>query len=354
MRIVIDMQGAQSSGSHNRGIGRYSTAIAKAIVRNRDNHDIILVLNGLFSETVESIRADFEEILPKKNIRVWYGFDSVYHLEAENKNRRTMSELTYEAFLAEQFPDFIYITSLFEGLVDDAVTSVHTLQNVAPVAVTLYDLIPYINPSPYLENPSVKNWYLEKIEHLKKADIWFAISESSRQEGIKYLNLPPESSYNISTDADEEFAEISISEEDEQGIKKCYGLTKPFVMYTGGIDHRKNIEGLVRAYAKLAEKTRSQHQLAIVCSVQTESRHALERLAEQVGLNKDEMILTGFVPGDDLIALYNLCRLFVFPSLHEGFGLPALEAMRCGAPVIGSNTSSLPEVIGWQDALFDP
>ena len=64
--------------------------------------------------------------------------------------------------------------------------------------------------------------------------------------------------------------------------------------------------------------------------------------------------MTGYVPDQDLIALYNLATLFVFPSKHEGFGLPALEAMACGAPVIGSNTTSVPEVIGWEEALFDP
>ena len=65
-------------------------------------------------------------------------------------------------------------------------------------------------------------------------------------------------------------------------------------------------------------------------------------------------MLTGFVSEEDLLTLYNLCKAFVFPSLHEGFGLPALEAMSCGRAVIGANTSSLPEVIGRDDALFDP
>jgi len=73
-----------------------------------------------------------------------------------------------------------------------------------------------------------------------------------------------------------------------------------------------------------------------------------------MGMIPGEVVITGFVPDNDLVSLYRLCKLFVFPSWHEGFGLPALEAMSCGAPVIGSNISSLPEVIGWDDALFDP
>jgi len=125
-------------------------------------------------------------------------------------------------------------------------------------------------------------------------------------------------------------------------------------MYTGGIDHRKNIEGLIRAFARLETQLRTNHQLAIVCSVQPESRRLLVKLAMEQGLGADELILTGFVPEQDLISLYNLCALFVFPSLHEGFGLPALEAMRCGAPVIAANTSSLPEVVDLSEAVFDP
>ncbi|MEB4712614.1 glycosyltransferase family 1 protein, partial [Burkholderia contaminans] len=104
----------------------------------------------------------------------------------------------------------------------------------------------------------------------------------------------------------------------------------------------------------LPAELRKSHQLAIVCSIQPASRDALTRLARQVGLDAADVVCTGFVPDEDLLALYNLCRLFVFPSWHEGFGLPVLEAMRCGAPVIGANTSSVPEVIGWEEALFDP
>src|SRR5690606_19696511 len=113
-------------------------------------------------------------------------------------------------------------------------------------------------------------------------------------------------------------------------------------------------EALIRSYARLSPELRRSHHLAIVCAVQDDSRNRLLELAKDAGLTADEVILTGFVPEEDLIALYNLCAVFVFPSWHEGFGLPALEAMRCGAPVIASNVSSLPEVVGLEEALFDP
>jgi glycosyltransferase involved in cell wall biosynthesis len=166
--------------------------------------------------------------------------------------------------------------------------------------------------------------------------------------------LHDERSVSISTDADAHFQPIKISGESEQLLRQKYGLRRPFVMYTGGIDHRKNIDGLIRAFSKLSTALRKAHQLAIVCSATPDSRHMLEQLAAQQGLGKDDLVVTGFVPEDDLLALYNLCTLFVFPSWHEGFGLPALEAMRCGAPVVGANTSSLPEVIAWEEAMFDP
>ena len=354
MRIVIDMQGAQSTGSRNRGIGRYTLSLVKAIVQERDEHEIVLALNGQFADTIEPIRTAFDGLLPQENIRVWHALAPTAHVDPSNTQRRQAAELVYEAFLASLAPDFIYVTSLFEGLGDGAITSIHRQQAGIPVAVTLYDLIPYINPVPYLENPGVKSWYLDKIEHLRRADLWLAISESSRQEGIAHLGFSEERSINVSTDADADFRSIDITAVQEQALRRQYGLDKPFVMYTGGIDYRKNIEGLIRAYARLPEEVRKAHQLAIVCSVQPPSREALEQLARQHGLTAHEIVLTGFVPDADLLALYNLCKLFVFPSWHEGFGLPALEAMRCGAPVIGANTSSLPEVIGWQEALFDP
>lgn len=353
MRIVIDLQAAQA-GSRARGIGRYSLSLALAMARNRGEHEILIALNGYLPDTIGPIRAAFEGLLPAENIRVWKALAPVAQDDVRNDGRRRAAEQIREAFLASLRPDVVHVSSLMEGLTDDAVTSIGHRPWPFPTAVTLYDLIPYVHRQAYLHHPIALAWYLGKIEHLRRADLLLAISESSRREGVGCLGLPDHRSVNISADADAHFRPMDVSAESERAIRLKYGLRRPFVMYTGGIDLRKNIEGLIRAYAKLPAALRQGHQLAVVCTVQDSGRRALEETAARLGLGADELILTGFVPDEDLPVLYNLCALFVFPSWHEGFGLPALEAMRCGAPVIGADKTSLPEVIGWEEALFDP
>ena len=353
MRIVIDLQGAQTSGSRLRGIGRYSLSLTKAIVRNREKHELFIVLNGLFPETIESIRSEFADLLPQQNILVWCSLEAVYMQDEANSLRRKSAEIMREAFLSDLNPDVIMVTSLFEGLGDNAITSVGLLHRI-PTAVILYDLIPLIYRLPYLENVVVEQWYEEKLGHLRRTDLLLAISASSRQEAINHLGFPIEQVVNVGAAADPQFRQREIPTGSSVDIRKRLGLTKPFVMYTGGIDHRKNIEGLIAAFALLPEDLRMSHQLAIVCKVDETARAALMQHARKHHLVTNAIVLTGYIPEDDLIALYHLCSVFVFPSWHEGFGLPALEAMACGAPVIASNTSSLPEVVGWEDALFDP
>ncbi len=354
MRIVIDLQGAQSTGSRNRGIGRYSLSLAQAIVRNRGQHDVIIALSSLFPDTIEPIREAFQSHLPSENIRVWQVKGPLSYIDPTNNWRREAAELVYEAFLASLNPSVVLVSSLFEGLIDDAVTSIGCLSHTTPTAVVLFDLIPFINRSPYLDNPRVAEWYEKKIEHLRRANQLISISESSRKEGIEHLKFSADNIFNISTAADSHFEVYSVSKEIQTSLCQQYGIKLPYLMYTGGIDHRKNIEGLIRAYASLPSAVRELHQLAIVCSIQQHDRERLEKLADQHGLSTNELVLTGYVPDADLLALYNLCKAFIFPSWHEGFGLPALEAMSCGRAVIGANTSSLPEVIGCEDAMFDP
>ena len=353
MRIVIDMQGAQGL-SRERGIGRYTLAFAKALASCRGQHEVILALNGAFPDSIMPIREAFKGLIPQDAIRVWQAPGFTNNSSGNIAWLRGCAERVREAFLTSLDPDIIYVASLFEGYHSDAVTSVHLLGAHTPVAVTVYDLIPLIYPTGFEEDRGLKPWYMEKIDHLRQADLWLSISDSSRDECIQYLKSPGHRVVNCGSDVDPIFRHLEVSAARANEVSSRYGLIKPFVMYTGGADRRKNIDGLIRAYAKLPLVVREEFQLAIVCDLLMSNKASLRRLAAKHGIHQCDLVLAGFVPEDDLATLYNLCSLFVFPSWHEGFGLPALEAMRCGAPVIGANTSSLPEVIGLPEALFDP
>lgn len=355
MRILIDLQGAQSIGSRHRGIGRYSLALTEGLIRLRSNHEIVIALNGQFPDAVESLRDHFDGLIDQRQLRVWSSLAGTAesHHGADPWRRRAAERLR-ESFIAQQRPDIVLVTSLFEGLVDNTVSSVGLLAHTPRTAVVLYDLIPLVNRKLYLDNPTVEAWYERKVQQLRRADVLLAISESSRREALDHLGVPDDACITISTAADPRFKPMALSVDVAAAVRRRHGIRHPFVMYTGGIDHRKNIEGLIRAYARLPATLRACHQLAVVCSIQEPDRQRLAALATTSGLAADELVLTGFVSDDDLLALYNLCALFVFPSWHEGFGLPALEAMSCGRPVIAAATSSLPEVVGNPEALFDP
>lgn len=353
MRIVVDLQGAQGASAH-RGIGRYSLSLTQALARGCDGHELFVALNGMFPESIEPIRAALDGILDQSRIRVWEAVGPVSALGSGNTGRIRRGECVREAFLERLEPDVVLVSSVFEGLNDDALTSIGTFAHGIPMAAILYDLIPYIHRKPYLEDPAVERWYFEKIEHLKRADCLLAISESARQEAIESLSFAAERVVTISAAADEFFGVLAISGVEEARLRTQYALPRPFVMSVGGYDYRKNIEGLIRAYALLPEPVRRSHQLAVVGSILPVHRAGLDDLVGRLGLKSGEVVFTGYAPDTDLRALYNLCELVVLPSWHEGFGLPAIEAMRCGAAVIGANASSLPEVIGRRDALFDP
>ncbi|VEN73924.1 conserved hypothetical protein [Candidatus Desulfarcum epimagneticum] len=159
---------------------------------------MILVLNGLFPETVERIRVGFDGLLPQENIRVWHAPGPVSGLRPKNNWRRQIAELIREAFIADFKPDIVLVSNLFEGLNDDGVTSIGALDIDAPTAVALHDVIPFVHSDIDLKNSAVETWYKNKLGHLHRSDIIFAISESVRKDGIRYLGLPEDSVINIS------------------------------------------------------------------------------------------------------------------------------------------------------------
>ncbi|MGH7484625.1 MAG: glycosyltransferase, partial [bacterium] len=179
MRIVVDLQGAQTSVSRTRGIGRYSVGFAKALARDAGSHEVWLALNDLFLETIEPLRAEFDDLVPQERLIVWQAPAAVAENAPSNRGRRELGERVREAFLAGLAPDIVHISSLFEGFVDDALTSVGVFDQSLPTAATLYDLIPLLYREHYLVDLLKEAWYERKLTHLRRADLCLAISESS-------------------------------------------------------------------------------------------------------------------------------------------------------------------------------
>ncbi len=353
MRIVLDLQACQSPGNQRRGIGRYSLALAKAIAAQPRGHDVTILLNAAMSESVEFLRGQFDGILSQDRLHTWEALSPAACISPNNVFRSRASEVLRAEALRRLKPDVVHTASLFDGWGDGAITKI-SKERVCVDAATLYDLIPLAHQETYLRDPRFSRWYMEKVEHLRSADVLLGISRFSCDEAIELLELPADRLTDISGAVDDIFMQLDNAESFRQELMRRYGLQKPFIMYAGGFDARKNIDALIRAFALLPYALRRKHQLAIVGGAPPPEHEALESLVMSLGLNGDEVVFVGYVPDSDLVKLYNLCALYVFPSLQEGFGLPALEAMSSGAIVIGSNTSSLPEVIGREDALFDP
>ena len=353
MKLIIDLQACQSPESRNRGIGRYSQSLALSIARQAQDHDLWLFLTDVYPESIESIRKNYDGLIAQDKIIVWQAPELTSEFDKNSIETRIKVEAAREAFLTSLNPDFIHVSSLFETH-QNCVTSIGHIHPHSATSVTLYDLIPLVHKDRYLIDDNARWWYMRKLSQLKNADLLLAISEHSRSEAIDYLSIPSNKVVNILGAADSHFKRINLSPIQVSEVHTLYGLVRPFIMYTGGIDFRKNIEGLISSFARLPIEIRRAHQLAIVCKVLDVERDLLMGLAAKEGLGLDEVILTGYIPERHLVVLYNTCKLFIFPSWHEGFGLPVLEAMSCGAPVITANTTSLPEIVGRSDAMFNP
>jgi glycosyltransferase involved in cell wall biosynthesis len=354
MRIVIDMQGAQTE-SRFRGIGRYTMSFAKALVLNGPQHEILLLCNGLFPQSIESIRGEFYGILPKENIHTWFSPFPINASSDANDWRRRASQIILQHYIEELKPDILHISSMFEGYFDDAVVAPNTASGKYLTSAILYDLIPLIYQDEYFStNLGYQKFYMQQLDELVKTDILLAISEHTLQEATELLEMPEDKMRCIYGASDPSFRKIQIDADEKEELFKRLGIVGKHILYTGGADIRKNLTRLIRGYAALPDPIKAEYQLVLAGKMPDSVLHQLAAVARESHLIEDRVIFTGYINEDELLYLYNLCDMYIFPSWHEGFGLPVLEAMTCGAPVICSNNSSVIEVCGRQDATFNP
>ncbi|MBB3813589.1 glycosyltransferase involved in cell wall biosynthesis [Xanthomonas arboricola] len=349
MRIAIDLQGVQTESRH-RGIGRYSLSLAEAMLREPRDHEFWLVVNGDIEQTDVDALA---YLLPPERVVKFRSVQPVHWRDPANAWRRAASERMREAFLQTLQPDVIHVSSLVEGAQDSAVTSIGRRPSSPFTATTLYDLIP-LHDQRYIAVDWAAQWYADKVKSLRRADLLLAISDHVRSDAIDSLSVDPDRVVNISSAASEAFRPIPISDDVRAGFARAYGIYGHYLMYSGAMDPRKNLETLIAAYALLGEDIQQRYQLVVTGQLTDLERERLALVARRLRLPANRIICTGWVSDHALVKLYCGAELFVLPSLQEGFGLPLLEAMACGTPSIGARASSIPEVIGREDALFDP
>jgi glycosyltransferase involved in cell wall biosynthesis len=217
--------------------------------------------------------------------------------------------------------------------------------------VTIHDCIHLMFPE-YLPNRVAHAYAKSSMwAAVRRSDRILTVSESSKRDILRFFNVPPEKIVVVYNAIDERFG-VEPSAEQVALVRERYQLDHGFVLYAGTIKPHKNLVRLIDAFEGLRKDGFDELKLLIIGD-QISKLPSLRRAVHKYKLHKHVRFL-GFLPDDTLAVLYRLAAVFVFPSLYEGFGLPPLEAMASGTPVVVSNVSSLPEVCGDAAMLVDP
>jgi glycosyltransferase involved in cell wall biosynthesis len=221
----------------------------------------------------------------------------------------------------------------------------------APFVVTVHDLYHEHFPQ-YYPTRALARTRLYAHMTLRRAAAIIADSEFSKQDIVRFHRIAPHKVTVAHLAADPLFRPIH-DERQLAAVRARYGTGERFVLFVGALKPTKNLSTVIEAYVRLRRADATRHRLVLVGGTTAWLKEDIFAAARASGYG-DEIVFTGYVPDDDLVALYNAADIFVSPSLFEGFGLPPLEAMACGTPVVTSNTTSLPEVLGDAALMVDP
>ncbi|MFL1462677.1 glycosyltransferase [Roseococcus sp. DSY-14] len=340
MRLLLDLQGAQG-GARRGGLGRYTLELARALLRHPRGHDPLVLVNTGLAGSAAELLAEFG---PAQSVRWTAPAGTAAGRAPQHALRRAAALLRAEAVLAAQ-PDALHLGSIFEGWDTDAVTTWPAERGRVATAATLHDLLPLSLRPLYLDGlwgaNGLRPWYAACLAEAAACDLLLCNSEHTRGEARRFLPQPPERVAVIGG------APAARFRPPEPGAASPH---PGCVLFLGAGDPRKDDATLVRGFALLPPALRRRHPL---CIGHADPAGLRARFAA-AGLAEGEAVALPFVPDDALPALYAGAALVVIPSLGEGYGLPAAEAMACGAPVLVARAGALPELAPRPDAQFPP
>jgi len=317
VRIALDARKL-----HDFGIGTYVRNLVRELARQATDDEFLLLCRPDDVEFVRALGTRFTPVVERAG-----NYSIREHLSVPLALARTRADLFHA-------PHYV-VSPLIR----------------CPYVVTIHDCIHLRFPE-YL--PNRRAWYYAHAVmrmSARRARRVLTVSEASKRDILTYLRVPADRIDVIPNAPDEELT-APPSPDAIDRVRQRYQLLAPFLLYTGNIKPHKNVDRLIEAYSRL--RTRGfDHVKLLIIGDDISKYPRLRRLVHRHKLHQHVRFL-GFVPDATLTVLYRLATVFVFPSLFEGFGLPPLEAMALGTPVVTSNVSSLPEVVGDAALLVDP
>jgi glycosyltransferase involved in cell wall biosynthesis len=243
-------------------------------------------------------------------------------------------------------------------LVDKDIELYHVPQNgvglpeekKCPFVITLHDVIPYKMPET-CGDTYLRIFNEEMPNIVSKCDGIITVSQFSKEDIANTFNFPKEKIFVTHLAAEDIYRPLD-KKECSNLIKSHYGIDGEYILYVGGFSPRKNIIGLIEAFSKLLSRYKRDIKL-VIAGKQGKSYAIYKKRTQDLGV-EDSVLFPGFIEVEHLPQLYNASKLLVYPSFYEGFGLPPVEAMACGIPVITSNVTSIPEVLGDSAIFINP
>ena len=323
MRITLDLS---PFVHHHAGLGRYAGELTHALQNLAPQNEY----TGLYHATRAHSLTAFPNLEP-------------FRVPLDAKPWRMSVLLAYHARV--NMDRWLPTTEIFHAT-DHLLPPLKNSRSV----FTIHDLIFRFFPEYHLP---LNRWFLDLMlpKFMRRADAIIAVSENTKRDVVKWMNVPAEKISVIYEGVSPAFRPIQDRDELER-VRAAYHLPPRYILFFSTIEPRKNLITLLDAYAALRKRGSDVPPLVVM----GRKGWLYEKTLQHIGALDltERVVLTNWVEGADVPAVINLADVFVFPSLYEGFGLTPLEAMACGTPVISSNASSLPEVIGDAGILVAP